>query len=65
MRARLAYEAGVKEHYYDCYVVVEVAANTAIDLLEVRVPHLSFLGCLLQCRSYQPPSTALQDQTEM
>jgi hypothetical protein len=44
VRARPAYEAAVKEDYYHCYVVMKVPTNTTINLLEIGVPHLSFLG---------------------
>jgi hypothetical protein len=57
--ARPAYEAAVKEDYYDCYVVMKVPTNTTINLLEIGVPHLSFLGCFLQCCSYKLPGTTL------
>jgi hypothetical protein len=62
MCARSTDEAGVKEDYYDCYVVMKVPTNATINLCEIGIPHLSFFGCSLQCCSYELSGTSLHDQ---
>lgn len=65
VRAGPASQVGVEEDDDDRDVIVEVATDPAIDLLEVGVSHLPFLCCFLKRGFDEPPSTSLQEFTQI
>lgn len=57
----LAYKIRIKKHDYDRDVIMEMPTDTTVNLLEIRVSHLTLFCRFLQCCFHKPPSTSLQD----
>jgi hypothetical protein len=43
----------IYKHYNYCNIIMEVSSDPLLYILQIRIPHFSLLGCLLQGSFYQ------------
>lgn len=60
-RSSLAHKVWVKKHNDHGYVIMEMAANPTVNLLQVWIPHFSLFCCFLQGSFHQPLCTSLHE----
>lgn len=61
-RASPTHEIGVEEDNYHGDIVVEMASNPTVDLLEIGVSHFSLLCRFLESYLYKPPCDSLRQK---